>query len=477
MPGIKSVIKTTTATGVQPNLYYTQLRISTSPFSVPADEGSRKRLGRALLETLGLRKETRSIIVSVAVSTNLVPSTEYPVLTYKFDGGSRLLQVDRIGSATLPLQRLDPAEPIKVRFIYRHSQDVTFNLNAAGDALQSLLAAGTVVSLVTHPFVRKVSDVASAVFSLASSGKTASSLAEEMNPYGDQYAKKIIVELEKPDRTPFGTVTLDLLATPTLQRAAMLPTGANRTGDFKLRPGEGATTLSFNVGGVERNLVTEVKGLPEFVRLSKERTRESAKAFCDASRNILAGNFKLTVMDRALVMHQAMYDADSSLTRGFWYGGCFDANEVAALTAASTDLVPPAPAPEQADPATVLPIAIKDAIGCLMTAKSGAYCSSRAPNPRQILLNTMSDQVRIGQVDYTSLLDVNTLNPVSRLMNKAALVDALTAKASSFSCFSRGLYIGVEDDTRAYNVLASVIDGKVSGLQVIAIAPHELQCT
>lgn len=477
MPGIKSITKTTTATGVQPNLFYTQLRISTSPFSVPNDDKGKKRLGKALLETLGLKKETRSIVASVAVSTSLVPYTEYPVFAYKFDGSARLTSVDVIGSATLPLQRLDPAEPIRVKFIYRYSQNTTFNLNAANDALQGLLPAGSLVSLVTQPFVRKVSDVASAVFSLASSAQTSSSLAEEMNPYGDQYAKKIVLEYAKPDGSRFGAVTLDLMSTPTLLRTPFAPSGTNRTGDLKLQPGEGATTLSVNVGGVERNLVAEAKGLPEFVRLSKERTRESAKAFCDAARNALAVSFKLTAMDRALVMHQAMYDSDPGLTRGTWYGGCFDANEVAVLTAASSDLAPPAPTPVPPDPSTTMPIALKDAIGCLMTGRVGSYCSSRAPNPRQIVLDALNEQVRIGQMDYTDLINIDTLDPTSRQMNRDAVVDALAGKASSFACFSRGLYIGVANDTRAYNVLASIAQGKVTGIQVVSIAPDDLQCT
>jgi hypothetical protein len=476
MPGIKNVTKKTDVTSVRPNLYYTQLQITTSQFDVPQDAKGKKRLGKALLQSLGLKKETRSIIVSVAVSTNLATYPENPVLIYKFDGDSGLTSVDRVGTVTLPLQRLDPAEPIRVRFTYRNSRDVTVDVRSAATAISSIVPGNTLVSVVTQPFVAKVSDLAGAVFSLAASQTVASSLAEEMSPYGT-FAKSMVVELDKPDGGAFGEITLNLLATPTLQRPPEPVSSATATDDFALEPGEGATTLSLNIGGVERNLVTELKGLDSFVRLSKERTPQAAKAFCDASRNLLATSFKLTIMDRALVMHQAMFDADAALTRGAWYDSCFDALEVTSLTQASEDLARPAVPPVRVDPAGPVPVTLKDAIGCWMTGKGGTYCGSRAPNARESLLAAMADRVRIGQIDYAGLIDISTLDPATRLMPKATLVDLLASKASSFSCYDRGLFLGVDNDTRAFRFDASIADGKITGINLVVIPPDALQCT
>jgi hypothetical protein len=295
-----------------------------------------------------------------------------------------------------------------------------------------------------------------------------------MSPYGEQYPKTVGYALTTADGSTFGKVTFQLLATPTLQRPSVNVFQAKGWPEMKLETGEGPTGLVLNVAGVGRNIVSDLKGQDDYLSMVTQRSDDSVRKFCTTARQYLNDNLQLTVLDRSLAMHQALFDADRSSARGPWYRQCFDADETLALRTASDIYAPPPPTPVADVPAAVSE-EVKWALGCQITGYTGSDCSAHASNRLAVLNNAFADNVQVGQMDFADLVDLQTIDPSTRKIGRDQLIAALASKAGTFCCFSRGLYVGVNGDTRAYKFLFTVDAGKISAVQTIAISPAELK--
>jgi hypothetical protein len=453
------------------SLYYTQLQIRSAGFAL--SESDRKNLGKALLETLGLRKETRSIIVSLSISGNGITYPEVPLLAYQFDGSKRIVGVSRVDVRTLPLQRLLTNEQYSLNLSYKYSDQVAFDVNAATGNLTALFPGTTLATEASKPFLQGLGSIASAMLSLAHSQETNYRVSSEISPYAGK-KNQLTIRLSKPDGSEFGTVTLTMLATPTLNREAGALESVAET-DFLKVDGEDPASLAMSVGGSPRSLVTEIKGLGSYTPLAREKTDATVKTFCVDARKSLEETLRITAMDRVMVVYTALTDAGFAQTpNNSWYFSCFNEDDKAMLKR-SLLLAPVLTVPPPPGQSAPLDAGLKYALGCLITGQQGKDCQKNASNPRQMLTEAFAAQVRIDIMEMPGVVDVAAL-PETRLLSRESLLDGLSAKAGHFGCFPRGLILTSKDDSQGFSVELDQSAGRLTSIRIRSVPASTINC-
>ena len=473
MPLVGLADDSATSTQVNP-FYYTQIFVDAVGFAVPASDDAKKDLGKALLAALNLKKETKSVVVTLSISAEGISYPEIPVLSYQFDGSRKLTNVVLMQRKTLPLQRLPANSHYDITLKYRYSDQNQFDARSTADAIAGLVPTTTLANVITKPFFQGVSGLVSRMFSLAGSTDTSFSISDEMSPFQGGH-NRLVAMLRRPNQTEFGTITMSLAATPLIGRTAQTDLAALANADFRKLPFEDPSTFSMMIGGTRRALLSEAKSLTDYSRLADDKSPASLSAYCNAAMAKLDQELNLSPMERVLVVHQSLLDARFAPNQSDWYFACFNDADLAWLKTA-LDINPTRPV----DVATIsgLPLTnpIKYALGCLITNQTGQNCSAQASDPKAVLVNAFDSKVVIGQMELPNVANLSNL-PADRKIDRAALIDALQGKAARFGCFPRGLLLQNEQGSKAFQIRATVVDSKIVRLDIATIPASEFSCT
>lgn len=479
--GIEQPVFDRAETAIDAGLYYTRAEIEVTNVALPpTDSSDRKRLGRAIMKAFGLGEETRALTVSVASAPGSAPSAiEYPLITFKFDKNQALVDSRVVGKVLMPQARLAPSDAYMVDLKYHDAQSSDFDIVGAANNLLAMVPGTTLISAATQPFLQRVGNVAGSVLSAMGSRTANSSRKDPFTPYRANGGNRgAVYRLVTPDGVPLATITVKLAVSPTLARTPMSISGRSAS-DFRLAPGEDPALLAVDVGGVRRRMVTEAQGLPSYVKASRERTVTSVADFCKEARGKLEADYALTRMDRALVMHQALVEAQFDETDTAWYFACFNPDERAGLLAAFGR----APTVSDISPggfsSTALAVDVKYLLGCLATAKSGPQCTSRAPDIRAAVAAVLAEKVTMAPIELTSV-DVSGL-PANKQATREQVLDLIAGKAEDFACFSygsrHGLLLKTEEGQKVYELLTRSVDGRIVAVALLAAPATSYSCT
>jgi hypothetical protein len=392
--GVGNITTETKAT-IATTEYYTGLRLAVEKPDFPVEKKKKDAVIAALLDVFGGRvKDTRSITVTIKLKSGGVDLGEYSLITYSIDKKAHSVSSEVNTGLIFPMKRLGSNEYIEYKVVYRDAQRREYNFTDASKGVADLIPGSAVINFVTKPFFQKVSTAASGLLGGIQSYENKSAYSDTLAPYSD-LVKQAVIPLGGKDGTSFGKITLTLVSTPTLLRTAETVLSL-KASDLAFTDLEDPATLSYEIGGVTKMFMAELRALPAFGKLNATRSDANIADYCTDARNTLSANFDLGLMDRAALIYASLQVLGYSdvTTKTGWFHACFNPAEKASLTV-SKKVTPPQPTPDPDIRAQVLSKPLLYAFGCQIRMVTGNDCQTNAKDPASILDANIADQVEI----------------------------------------------------------------------------------
>lgn len=474
-----TVIPDNSDTNVSVGDYYSQVQLSVgSGFKLPNDDNGKKQLGKSLLNAFGLDKKTRSITISAVMSNDGKVLPEVSLVTYIFESDGRISDIKISNEYISPRWQLDAGSAVSITLRYTYSEKLEIDPKQVSDDIAKLIPSNTIVSALGGTFIQGVAGLAGSVYGAAGTRKTTNTQTNLLLPYsGSVGVRKIKYDLKLPNGTQLGAITAALLASPSLGRTAKLATQVLPS-DINALPTDDAAELAMDLSGSRKYFLSELLGTKEFAALTREQTAATVTAHCAASQSRLQG-YALTRLDRNLLLIQTMLNAGFKpgiyqASVNDWLQKCFPSAADRTFLNQSMGFniaLPTAPDEPRIDP-TNWPRQLKDAMGCHMRKVTGPWCERNAPTATATLLEAMSDQVKIGVVELTSI-DTSEL-PQGRMWEKTTLLDRLRNKVDQFSCYEAGLIL--TEMGMPYLVSVEMRANLVTGIAILRAPEDAGQC-
>ena len=467
-----------TQTSILVGDYYSQVLVNIESFTMPSDDNGQKQLGKAILSAFGLGDKTRSLTISAVLSRSGTRLPEIPLITYTFDGKKRLTNYQVVNSYLSPRWQLDTSNPISFSLVYKYSEQATYNPTEITDNVKRLIPSDAIVSTLGTPFLQGIAGLTASIFQSASTRTVNVSNQDDLLPFsGPVGARALAFAIALPNGQKLGTIKASLVVSPSLIRPVTFAVKA-RPDDLKRIPGENVSAIQVDVGGVKKNLLQDIEGLPSFIAMAKAPAPVTVRDYCGKAGDAL-GAYGLTTMDRLTLVYRSLLDAGFDpakyhATANSWRSDCFLGEDKTALTYTAGISFDPAAAPP---PAVVVTEdkwkePLKDAAGCWITNKSGEWCTKNAPTARTTLDKAFADQVRIGVIDLPGV-DLTGM-PIGRVWDKASLLTALNGKADFFRCYNLG-FILIKNEI-PYNMGVELTGGLISSVQILSAAVEAKNC-
>lgn len=462
--GIGKVTPDTTGNSVSSE-YYSQL---VAAMTIPAFPAEKKPdIISAIFNALGgTPSDTRKINVTLRVKYGGVQLPDHSLVTYTIDRRTQTISAEVGATRDFPLHKLGVASPIEIEVIYKDVKQKEFDINAVATSVGGLVPGSTVVSAISAPFVEKIADATSAVLGTMTNENVNSAYRDVLSPYSNNN-KSLSIELKTRAGNAFGTVTLTLRATPTALRAPIALASVKPEG-LKWGALEDPSSLSFEIAGVKRAYISEIRAMDPYRELVRTRTETALGNFCSQARTFLSTNHGLTLMDRADLVFQALGEIDyrPNSDDNRWYQTCFNSAEAEMLKTSRGLSVVVSPG------ASNLSTQILYALGCWTMGSTGTKCSENAPNAGDILLANMADTV--GFDADTSFIPPGEIGDRETFAKKT-VVDLLKGRATSFKCFQAGGTLLLAGD-RVFRLQGRMTNGKIVSIRVRGVSGEALDC-
>lgn len=457
--------KQTTATNVTVE-DYSQLLVSFEPRLPPPGKPS-KNAWETILKAVGATKESREMSAGMRVKIAGLALPEYSLATFTYD--TKLNRIDAVVSAGMlfPRKRLAAGENISFEVFMRDRSQTTYDLNRVVNFAVALIPGSGVVGELSKPYISNLASMSDGILGSLGSGQTSSSYSDSLSPHG-HHAKSMNLALKTRDGSNFGTITISLLATPTATREGVPAVGYAR--NPVLSPAENPNVLAFETNGVSKGYLSDLKAIPQYTSMIRERTDTSISNYCAASDEYLVNRAGLAVIDRAHILYRSMQDAGFLSTDTSSYRRCFDETQIEVLRVSSSNRIRIAPAINVSDE---LPKAFLSALGCWISSARGDYCKKNAPTPKATLVLALPDTLNTF-IDSSYMADPD--QRINGAVTKETFIELIEGSAESFSCFKKGMLLTKTNDPNKFKLSGEFSDGKISRIEISRANPDEANC-
>lgn len=455
-------------TQVRPGQYYTVLQAGIRGTAYPDEPKKARKFFGEILAALGGKKESREISVNLKVTSGGVELPEYALATYRLTDAGKIVLADA-DTHTFPKQRLD-ADHIEVELVFRDARGVDYHLGALTRTVIGLLPASSLVSELSKKNFENLADVSSNLLGASGSFDETYSRRFEFAPAGVGY-KFLKLKLHTRGGAEFGTVTLQLFASPSLKR--VLEDVYDISDEDLVRPeDEDMASAEFTIGGVKGTYLEALRALTTYTEMMKASSDATVSNYCVAANRLLEVDHGLTVIDRTYLVLESMYRAGYKLTgrKTSWYAACFNAQDQASL---KTSLGVVAPDPDAAG-AKQLGVRHLHAFGCWMRTTAGDKCNVQAPDAGGILAQALVDDPHV--VIDTSYANAGGLGGEADVP-RAALVAALKATASGYRCIRGGtVLVTSAANDKVFVLRGEQEDGRIASLSIQPASADAIEC-
>ena len=479
--GATDVIKvtpdiTSTSTAIQAGDYYSQVRVELGNFAMPSDDNGKKRFNQAILSALNLNNKARSLTIFAVLSNENTTLPEIPLVTYSYDSNKRVTDHRIDQSYQSPLWQLGANERISVAIVYRYSEQANYDPNAIHTSVRKLIPESALVSTMSAPFFQGLTGLTTSILQKANSRSVTVSRQDYLVPYSNVKGPRALTfSLALPNGQKLGMVKASLRASPSILRPTILAVDTNPD-NLKRWPNEKVEKIALNIGGVEKNLLREIKGISAFLAMSKNPSATTVRNYCERANETLS-DYGLTRLDQMTLIYRSLLDAGFSPdkyheTANEWRADCFPKEDRSALTTAIgvtfVAALPPADpiVPDKWDND------LKNAVGCWTSTQLEQWCSENAPKASEMVEKAFADQVKIGVIDLPGV-DLTGM-PHGRIWDKASLLTALNGKADSFRCNNPDPILMKNDIP--YTLSVELTKKRISSIQILSAPDAAKNC-